>query len=434
MFRVAVVFTLATTLALSHAQACEEDDFDGYCTDVATALTAGVTGTCDENVDFGAMQCLFCQCSCIPGACGSLKWTDGGGDPGDGGDPEDGPFGEADTDAPTGVGETRPPTADPYQDIGEPPLAPTPEPSPSPSPAPSTAAPSPAPTPFKEACNKKCGSVELGGGECAADDVDRCLSCNDNKVLAKGVHEGKEFGRCVLKLICVGTKVLSPYDMGNAGMECECDTKRCQYCTKTSEGEVCKKCRDGWYFQNGVCVKACDVEFASSGTQTVGRRCLDPFQCKRGVSNNKDQPFKCKCTSPSDLTKADKNCQDCNFEAGRHGEQCTRCTNSKFLNLETQTCVDNCDGLDGTISYQVGLHGSECKAPFTCVDKADSETGAKCKCHRSLGSCVACTWGFNGNKCTVCGSRTYLKDGVCVDDCGDMTKEGTGATGRECRP
>jgi len=405
------------------AKECYEDDSDSYCTRAKDNLEKNKTGTCDESDLDGVYQCSFCPCSCLEGKCGSLKWTDTDGG-GDGGEPTDFPFGEAETESPTGVGETRSPTQD-MLDIGEPFLAPTPVPTPSPTSSPFTNNPTLAPS--DEQCAKNCGD-----GTCRSDDINVCTSCSDGRVVANGKYEdGTRFGRCVKSLACRARKILS----GPLTNEtCKCTLEHCHYCKRTSEGEVCNRCRDGWYMLNDICVEDCPPAMTKAGTNLFGRQCLDPFTCKSGRSLNEEQATGCKCADPDDDSKPDADCHTCEFEAGKRGQKCTRCRSNKFLNTKTFTCdaPADCDGLDNVIPYKVGSYGAACRAPFTCTSKRDDQD-EKCKCSKTLGKCVVCTWGFNGNNCITCGSNKYLKDGKCVDDCGLLTPVGDQKTGRECK-
>ena len=56
--------------------------------------------------------------------------------------------------------------------------------------------------------------------------------------------------------------------------------------------------------------------------------------------------------------------------------------------------------------YAAGSFGRECRAPFTCTERAD-ENGVRCKCRRSIGGndCIACDWTLTGNVCSMCGNN-----------------------------
>lgn len=56
--------------------------------------------------------------------------------------------------------------------------------------------------------------------------------------------------------------------------------------------------------------------------------------------------------------------------------------------------------------YSAGSFGRECRAPFTCTERAD-EDGVRCKCGRAIGgnNCVSCDWTLTGNVCSMCGNN-----------------------------
>ena len=227
---------------------------------------------------------------------------------------------------------------------------------------------------------------------------------------------------------------------GSLGEKCRCADDHCHYCVNSVEGgkpaETCKRCRDGYNLLNNECVKECPANMASTGTSTFGRQCVVPFTCKsnKAVGMN----LVCKCAEPNEefpkRTKA--KCNTCECEAGGYCEKCTKCNNGKFL--YQGACEDNCDNR-GLLSYLVGSYGGECRKPFTCENKKDSE-GKMCKCPKSLGSCGSCDWELNDKTekthavCMVCTKSQYLSDGACVKKCPKgTTADGDQNTGRTCK-
>jgi len=170
----------------------------------------------------------------------------------------------------------------------------------------------------------------------------------------------------------------------------------------------------------------------STGYSNWGRTCQDPFQCK-GSSSVGENSFGCKCAAVGN-TKSD--CHVCDFNAGEYGQHCLRCRNDMYLNHTSNECQEKCNNVPGIIQYAVGSFGGECRTPFTCTRKKDSE-GNKCKCAKGAGgnSCEVCDWGLDGSRCTRCGNSQYLWDDTCLTECppgNGLKAVGDGKYGREC--
>lgn len=172
----------------------------------------------------------------------------------------------------------------------------------------------------------------------------------------------------------------------------------------------------------------------STGIGLYGRVCRDPFRCTG--SRDESRSFGCKCAAPGNV-KSD--CFECDFEAGEYGQKCLKCKKGKFLNRGLGICQDDCSNVPASISYAVGKYGRECRAPFVCDHRTDPN-GNECKCSNAIGKhdCVICSWdqkigGGTENICVRCGSNLYLKNGKCVENCGDLIPVGNGVEGRECQ-
>eukprot|EP00040_Diaphanoeca_grandis_P036593 m.233736 g.233736 ORF g.233736 m.233736 type:complete len:666 (+) comp33646_c1_seq5:2-1999(+) len=285
-----------------------------------------------------------------------------------------------------------------------------------------------------EPCSNNCGSIAKGGGLCKPGLPDQCTDCNDDKVLMKGfLQDDSKFASCVLKFACEVGKITSASISKFVGGTCTCDDRKCQKCTRTPTGDVCKKCKGGLYLHEGACVDSCPSNKTSAGNRDVGRKCLDEFTCKKGAIVGGGGV--CKCVDAAN--KFEPNCAVCDFEEGGLGEKCTKCLNSKVLSPDG-TCVDDCSAYEGTVTYAPKAAGGQCRAPFTCDSGADV-LGAKCLCKSKdipgWKDCDSCDWSLEGESCNVCKNNKYLHNGDCVKNCPDGTigrKEGR--VGGECVP
>ena len=139
--------------------------------------------------------------------------------------------------------------------------------------------------------------------------------------------------------------------------------------------------------------------------------------------------YGCKCATDEMEPAA---CQNCEFRADEFGQHCTKCNGGKFL--FNNRCQDSCDGT-GLISYAPGNYGRECRAPFTCADRAD-ENGRDCKCSRAVGrnDCAVCDYGATGATCSRCTNSMHLHGGACIEACpSGTTAVGADRDGRECQ-
>ena len=184
------------------------------------------------------------------------------------------------------------------------------------------------------------------------------------------------------------------------------------------------------YLLNGTCAESCLAGMTSLGIGSFKRRCLAPFECENGRIVGADVSYGCKCAN-DDMTPSA--CQFCSFRANEFGTHCTRCLGGQFLQADNR-CHDTCEGLDGMIAYAPGTRGRECREAFTCTDRVD-QRGHACACSRSVGrhDCSVCEYGGPGGTCARCTNHKVLRDGACVESCGDgEVVIGAGADGLEC--
>lgn len=182
------------------------------------------------------------------------------------------------------------------------------------------------------------------------------------------------------------------------GQGCRCLNDHCHYCDRTVAGDVCRRCRDGWYLLDRQCIQSCPAEMASSGVGLWGRRCLPPFTCQsRAILGELGEgvSFGCKCANEGNTAIAD--CHRCEHRAGEYGQHCVRCNAGKFL-LHNR-CVDDCSDAGLAAYIPGGSFGRECREVFICADGVDRE-GAPCRCPKAAGAgCLACAWTMAGSEC-----------------------------------
>ena len=183
------------------------------------------------------------------------------------------------------------------------------------------------------------------------------------------------------------------------------------------------------YLLDGACIESCPSTMAMLGIGDFKRRCMTPFECQNGRIVGSDVNFGCKCAN-DDMTPS--SCQFCSFPAGEFGAHCTRCLGGMYLWASDNRCHANCAGT-GLIEYAPGNYGRECRAPFTCADRADGN-GNACKCARAVGrnGCSSCDYGTGGVSCSRCTNSMYLENGACVEACSSGRPSGSGVNGREC--
>lgn len=261
-------------------------------------------------------------------------------------------------------------------------------------------------------CPANCGSSQRGGGTCryrTVDDRALCTSCNDDRFLLRG--------RCNLRIECRGNVIR----YGRlAGMSCRCDQAECFYCSRSSAGDMCFKCRSGYYLLDGRCVPTCPSNMTSSGISLWGRECRVPHACQSNAIGQLDASGEfiptsggCKCPEPGN--QPEQGCHLCEHRAGEQGAHCLRCRGRQFL--YNNSCHSSCAAArapSAYASYIPGNYGRECRPPFLCRNLVD-EQGAACKCPRALGTeCVACNFSAVGMACVECRTGFTIANGTCI--------------------
>eukprot|EP00729_Bicosta_minor_P024713 gene24713-32775_t len=171
-------------------------------------------------------------------------------------------------------------------------------------------------------CPKNCIACQSFKGAVAGDRL-QCTECLP--FATGGFVLGA--GACLTKVSCKASKIVVPPKFG--GEKCRCNDRNCNYCDQSSEGEVCKICRNGFYLHGDKCVAECPANLASMGSGEFKRRCAEPFECVKGnlfefnTGSSRGVPYACKCATADN--RFEPSCTNCNFNAGSFGQQCTRC-------------------------------------------------------------------------------------------------------------
>lgn len=280
--------------------------------------------------------------------------------------------------------------------------------------------PTPQPT-APPTCPANCGTPERGGGTCRPNG--KCLSCNENRLRLTSS------GQCLQSIACRGREVQSGIARG---ADCRCLDLRCHYCIRSVGGDVCRRCRDNTYLLDGQCVDTCPANLASSGINSFGRRCLEPFTCQSSRIQERVETFGCKCARPNNTGIA--TCHRCLHRAGEIGDYCVRCNGGTYL--FNNQCFPDCSMAPPSfVEYNPGNYGRECRPAFVCAQRRDPQ-GRDCKCPNVVGKhdCMVCEFTASGPTCNRCTNNKYLQNGRCVGACtGGRTPVGNGRDGRECR-
>ena len=195
-------------------------------------------------------------------------------------------------------------------------------------------------------CPKNCIACQSFKGAVAGDRL-QCTECLP--FATGGFVLGA--GACLTKVSCKASKIVVPPKFG--GEKCRCNDRNCNYCDQSSEGEVCKICRNGFYLHGDKCVAECPANLASMGSGEFKRRCAEPFECVKGnlfefdTGSSRGVPYACKCATADN--RFEPSCTNCNFNAGSFGQQCTRCNSKKLLH--NGQCRDSCVGT-GLAAYR----------------------------------------------------------------------------------
>ena len=290
----------------------------------------------------------------------------------------------------------------------------------------------PAPTPATTTTRFTCtvNDADADGCECP----NKCLACRSKpSALASDppvcteCFDGfvKAAGACVTKVSCKASKILTPPRF--SGEACRCNDRNCNYCDKTSEGEVCKVCRNGLYLNGGQCVAECPAGLTSMGSGEFRRRCVEPFECAGGNlvefdGATRSESYGCKCATKDN--SVEPSCTNCDFRAGEFGQMCTRCKSKKLLH--NGQCKSSCVGT-GLAAYRPGNAGGECRDPFVCALGKSETDGSDCRCPKaSRRDCNKCKIDTGKSVCIECdpaSARNVLVDGVCLKRCPAKTHE-----------
>lgn len=228
-----------------------------------------------------------------------------------------------------------------------------------------------------------------------------CQKC-DNKCSACKSSLNTDCTDCFNPFVLFNTTCQErcPDNMVAVNKTCKLCAENCNVCR---DQITCKDCKPETYLLDGKCVKECSRGFYKDTNPNVCKPCQDSCQLCSGID---------KCTVCNDGyfylagkcirncgefyygDVATKTCQPCPkyCKACNDSVICKTCQDAFYLTNENKTCVPECP--TGSISFS-----------GTCV-----------KCKSS-----ACNYCDTNNiaLCLQCNKTTYLKDGDCVNSCGD---------------
>lgn len=217
---------------------------------------------------------------------------------------------------------------------------------------------------------------------CTSDDQNVCDECKDGYVL----KDNQCTDSCGLGYYAEN-KVCKP-----------CNDQNCLSCT--NQGITCIDCKDNFYLFNGICVSKCPLGYVSNSSD-ICEKCTDD-KCKICQSNNLESCIECLngfllgelCVNicPQGFYGDNKICLPCL-------QDCIECTSSS----DCKQCNSESKLINNTCVPQ-------------CPEKTVSDSNGKCVPCTDL-NCLRCD--VDQDTCKICATPFILKDGKCVDDCGD---------------
>lgn len=278
---------------------------------------------------------------------------------------------------------------------------------------------------FATKCEK---GYYLQNGRCFAC-TSPCKECSGSSTSCDACISGYELSskKCVVNncqtmknsFICATCK--GGFFLTNNGESCSACSPHCLVCT---DGFQCKKCRDGWMSQNGVCIiNNCDI--------MKGDLCIT---CRSGFypANGGSSCLSCElpCTACSTTQPVCTTCGD--------GYTLTdgKCIVPNCVRMNGLQCAECSTGLEPSIS---GLVCISCDSPCaTCV--TGTQECATCIAGYNLDG-TACVMPncltMNGQLCGVCVKGYYLANDAlsciaCQSPCSSCMETATHCT--ECPP
>jgi hypothetical protein len=297
---------------------------------------------------------------------------------------------------------------------------------------------------FKMISNNRCvpivdcpeGTVEREGVclkcqdsyclKCDSLNVNKCLLCDDVHILYNDE--------------CLPSCPKGMYEVEIGG------TRTCKKCDSTCEScsnaESCDKCAENYNFIEGT--KTCTI--CQPPSMIIGEECVSckaegcavcvegqPEKCR--ICDDKLVLFGQECYSdcPKGFYKENGKCLSCdvNCETCSNIDQCTKCVDGTFLYQGkcVTVCPDGTVGIDGVcnkcaqddcIKCPTAVDVcTECKTILyngKCIDSCPDGTVQYGKaCVKCSENCLKCDL----TQCLKCTKGLYLKENICVEDCGD---------------
>lgn len=268
-------------------------------------------------------------------------------------------------------------------------------------------------------------SCPFTGGDITVPGYSGILNCPDSNILCRDVP-CKQF--CSLRGKC-NYGVCECFD-GWFGDICN---MRCSSgCAKCLGNGICTLCVNGYFIQNGQCVKCLDPCLTCS-SDTVCLTCNDGYYLSEGSCLNCNPECKL-CSSISICSDCNigyylteyyccaTNCQNCTHES------CSICKDGFYLSLGS--CIDcplscsSCSGNDCVdCAQRFYLNGRSCDAcPSNCLECLSSSICILCEDNNILdnqGVCNPCPFicsGCSNNECIGCVQGFYLNGPICCPD------------------
>jgi len=281
-------------------------------------------------------------------------------------------------------------------------------------------------------------------GVCKACSLENCASCTSSNCV-----------RCKNPLILAGNKCITECEEGtynNNGLSCECCSN---FCEKCDSFDNCLKCEAGKYLTDGKCLDGCPAEYVQKGEKCVkcqtDENCLkcdvnDPKTCTVCKDNFVLLENLCLESCPPGYYAFNGECYKCNDNCltCENSTQCQRCKTDFYLNNDR--CVSECPVghyellgkcvpcSDSNCDICTSDNCNKCKADFykeegVCVNQCSAGYFLFnfLECRKCSENCINCS---DANTCTNCLNGLLLKNGQCVQDCGESFV----AIANECQP
>ena len=269
----------------------------------------------------------------------------------------------------------------------------------------------------KDKCVPICPDGTTGiNGQCVPCKLNQCKKCNTN------VEECDECHKPLTVFDCKCDKCPSVgFFVTGDGLRCEPCKAPCLICTY----ETCKKCDTGFNLIDGKCVI---IPNCQAGTFLVNGKCLP---CKDPNCKSCDKNLECVECKPNFIKQVDAN----------NKTTCVECCDKGFFNNNgtCDKCGPNCDDCANQKQCTVCADGfllenGKCVKVCSRGMVANPPVCKPCEVSNDPNNlCITCD-PLTRKECKTCDSNYFLKNGVCVPDCGPNYYPVVAAPYKECKP